>query len=131
MENLIPDKDRSIYADSAEPARIEEIRRAGFNIYPSDKSIKDGIDFIKRQKLHILKDSVNLIKEIGGYKYKEDKDGNVMDEPVKFRDHLVDAMRYAIYTHKRKVTPNFYIFEPKERQEPKTKEEILKERYGL
>jgi len=111
LKELIPDKNRYIYADSAEPARIEEMQRAGFNVHPADKSVKDGIDFVKRQKLHILKSSVNLIKEISGYKYKEDKDGNVLDEPVKFRDHLMDAMRYAIYTHLKEETPNIWIIE--------------------
>jgi len=106
---LIPKKDSYIYADPAEPARIEEIQRAGFNVHPADKSVKDGIDFVKRQRLHILKDSVNLIKEISGYKYKEDKDGNVLEEPVKFRDHLMDAMRYAVYTHLKKESPNIWI----------------------
>lgn len=89
----------SIYADSAEPARIEEIRRAGFRIYPAQKDVTDGLDFVKRQRLFIYKSCSNTIKEIQGYKYKEDKDGNVLDEPVKFADHLMDAMRYAIYTH--------------------------------
>lgn len=109
MKELILDRSRYIYADSAEPARIDEIARAGFNIHPAEKSVKDGIDFVKRQKLHILKDSVNLIKEINGYKYREDKDGNALEEPVKFRDHLMSAMRYAIYTHLRKESPNIWI----------------------
>ncbi|MCD6477503.1 MAG: PBSX family phage terminase large subunit [Candidatus Aenigmarchaeota archaeon] len=87
LKELIPDRNSYIYADPAEPARIEEIARAGLNIHLADKSVKDGIDFVRRQKLHILKSSVNLIKEISGYKYKEDKDGNVLEEPVKFRDH--------------------------------------------
>lgn len=86
-----------IYADSAEPARIEEIKRAGFRIEPAGKSVKDGIDFVKSQRLHVDKNSVNLISELRGYKYKEDRDGNVFDEPVKFRDHIMDAMRYALW----------------------------------
>ena len=89
----------AIYADSAEPARIEEIKRAGFRVYPAQKDVTDGLDFVKRQRLFIHKTCANVIKEIQGYKYKEDKDGNVIDEPVKFADHLMDAMRYAIYTH--------------------------------
>lgn len=92
----IPKKD--IYADSAEPNRIEEIKRAGFNIYPSNKDIKAGIDFCKSRQLKIDKNSVNLIKEIQGYCYKKNKDGELIDEPVKYADHLMDAMRYAIYT---------------------------------
>ena len=89
----------AVYADSAEPARIEEIKRAGFRVYPAQKDVTDGLDFVKRQRLFIHKTCANVIKEIQGYKYKEDKDGNVFDEPVKFADHLMDAMRYAIYTH--------------------------------
>jgi len=103
-----------VYADCAEPARIEEIYKAGFNIQPAVKdknSVKDGIDFCKRHKLHVMADSVNLLKELSGYKYKEDKDGNILDEPVKFNDHLCDAFRYAIYTHEiqRGGTTEFYI----------------------
>jgi len=91
-------KHEDIYADSAEPARIEEIRRKGLNIYPAIKSVKDGIDLVKRHKLHISGECTNFIKEIQAYKYKKDKDGNVLDEPVKFLDHAMDAVRYALYT---------------------------------
>lgn len=93
------DHDTPIYADAAEPQRIEEIRMAGYNIFPADKSVKDGIDYVKRYRLHINPESVNLIGEIRGYKYKEDKAGNVLEEPVKFRDHLLDAVRYSLFTH--------------------------------
>lgn len=91
---------RPIYADNAEPARIEEIKQAGFNIFPADKSVKDGIDFCRRKTFYTKKENVNLNKERAGYKYKEDKDGLPLnDDPVKFRDHLMDAKRYAMYTH--------------------------------
>jgi len=110
--DLIPDKNRPLYADSAESDRIEEFRRDGFNVYGADKgkgSVKDGIDFVKRQDIRITNDSVNLIKEKQSYKYREDKDGNVIDEPVKFADHLMDAERYAIKTHANAVTPQIVI----------------------
>lgn len=98
-----------IYADSSEPQRIEELYRAGFNVYPADKSVKDGIDKVKRLKLHIAADSVNLLKEIRGYKWREDKNGRVIDEPVKFNDHAVDALRYAIASMAGNVTPQAFI----------------------
>lgn len=91
-----------LYADSAEPDRIEEIRRAGIWVkkaFKGKNSVKDGIDFIKRKKLCITEDSVNVIKEIGGYCRKKDKFGNTLEEPVKINDHAMDAMRYPIYTH--------------------------------
>ena len=104
LKDLIPSdkKQCCIYGDSEDPSRIQEIADAGFNIYPAEKgknSVKDGIDFIKRQKLHSLDSNVNLNKEHEGYKYKENRTGTVTDDPVKFRDHLKDAERYAIYSH--------------------------------
>ena len=86
-----------IYADPSAKQMIEEIRRAGFNAYEAHKDVKDGIDLCQRQTLNIPESSVNLIKEIQSYQWKEDKDGNVIAEPIKFRDHLMDAMRYGIY----------------------------------
>jgi phage terminase large subunit len=104
----------TIYADSAEPARIEEIARAGFDIHAANKNVLDGIDHMKSHTLHIDPNSTNLINEIRAYKYKEDRNGNVKEEPVKFRDHLLDAARYSVYTHfkqqkQESQTPDYYI----------------------
>lgn len=99
LEEIIPGKDKTIKADSAEPDRIEEIKRAGFHVIPARKgknSVRNGIDTVKRKRLHITKDSVNTISEIQAYKWKVDKDGNPLDEPVKFKDHSMDAIRYGI-----------------------------------
>ena len=41
---------------------------------------------------------MNGIKELQSYKRREDKDGNVMEEPVKFNDHFCDAMKYGAYS---------------------------------
>lgn len=87
-----------IYADSAEPARIEEIERHGFIILPAAKSVKDGIDYVKRYKIKVAKRCLNTIKELRNYKWKEDRNGRILDEPVKFMDHAMDALRYAVYT---------------------------------
>lgn len=112
LKQLIPEDRRyfPIYADSAEPARIEEIRAAGFNIKPAEKSVKDGIDYVRRLKIHSCPENVNLHKERASYKYREDKNGHTLDEPVKFNDHLMDAMRYAIYTHNIKQAHQFNTY---------------------
>lgn len=91
----------TFYADCAEPARIVEFndRANGFNVIPADKSVKDGIDFVKRQKIHTLETNININEERRLYKYKSDSRGVVLDEPVKFKDHALDALRYALYTH--------------------------------
>jgi phage terminase large subunit len=86
-----------IYADPTQLQMIEEIKRAGHNIYPANKDVKLGIDLCKRQVLNITKSSANLIKEIGGYQHKKDKDGRVLEDPVKFNDHALDAMRYCVF----------------------------------
>jgi len=95
--------DNIIYADSAEPQRIEEFRTAGFNIRPADKEVGKGIDAVKTRAWYITKDSVNTQKEAKSYSWKE-KDGKALDEPVKVNDHDMDAIRYAVHTHLSKPT---------------------------
>jgi phage terminase large subunit len=99
MGKLNVDTRSPMYADSAEPARIEEIYRAGYNILPAEKKVDDGIDRVKRYKINVHTESVNMLKEFKTYKWMEDKNGNVLDMPVKFKDDAMDAMRYGVYTH--------------------------------
>lgn len=108
LNESIQKKTLPIYADAAEPARIQEIRNAGYNIHPADKSVLDGIDAVKRQKLHIHRESQNLIAEIRGYSYRTDKDGRVLEDPVKFRDHCMDALRYAIHSHMKSLNSGVF-----------------------
>lgn len=98
LKQLIPNKHDFIYADCAEPQRIQEIYDHGFNILPADKSVKSGIDYCKRYKFIIDPDSLELQKEIKSYKWKTDKNDKVLDEVVKFNDHAIDSIRYALYT---------------------------------
>ena len=88
-----------IYADSAEPKSIEDLHKAGYNVHPATKQVMDGIKNVKQFKVHIHHESSNIIKERRTYKWRQDKDGNNLDEPVKFNDHLMDAERYAVHTH--------------------------------
>ncbi len=110
LKTIIPKEQRGdiIVADCSEPARIMEIKNAGFNCVPCKKgkdSVRRGIDLICAQRPQLDKNSPCLIKEIQGYKWRVDKtktdeDGNPLplDEPVKIFDHLMDARRY-IYTN--------------------------------
>jgi phage terminase large subunit len=91
------DKRKEIIADSAEPKTIEEIRRAGYNIHPADKSVNAGIDAVKSRPLFITEDSRDLLREIRSYRWKLDAVGNIIDDPVKFDDDGMDAGRYATY----------------------------------
>jgi phage terminase large subunit len=98
LDDLKISKQSIIYADSAEPQRIEELKRAGYWVEPADKDVRKGIDTIKTRSFSITKSSVNLLKEVKSYKWKE-KDGQMLDEPVKANDHILDALRYGVHTH--------------------------------
>lgn len=101
-----PIKKKKIYADHAAADKIEDLRRAGFNITKADKDVKNGIDFCKRSHIYITRRSKGLIMEAGSYKYKvkESATGEpiTLDEPVKFKDDGMDAGRYGSYTGFRK-----------------------------
>ncbi|MGV9204338.1 MAG: PBSX family phage terminase large subunit [Promethearchaeia archaeon] len=92
-------KQDKIIADSSRPEIIQEIHKAGFNIHPTvkgQKSVLRNINFLKKHKLFITKNSTNLIKEIKSYQWKVDKENNILDEPVKINDDLIDSIFYAL-----------------------------------
>ena len=88
-----------IWADSAEPQRIEEIRRAGFNIKPVKKgpeSVKLGIDKESRHKILLHPSGINTQKEIKSYKWQTDKNDIQLAKPIEINDHAMDAIRYFV-----------------------------------
>lgn len=87
-----------IIADSAEPKSIEELRREGWYITGADKgsdSINNSIDILKRYKINVTKNSVNLRKELGRYIWKKDKTGKSLNVPIDSYNHLIDPLRYV------------------------------------
>jgi hypothetical protein len=87
-----------IIADSARPEIIAELKKF-YNIKPTPKganSIYFGILKILEYELLIVNSSTNLIREIGMYRFKEDKDGNATNEPIEEHDHTLDALRYIV-----------------------------------
>ena len=56
--------------------------------------------------IFIIPTNANIAKEVLSYSYSQDKNGNILDDPVKFNDHCLDAIRYALFTHRHpKPTP--------------------------
>jgi len=91
------DKRLPIWADSAEPKSIEEIRRAGFNIKPVVKgadSINFGISVLQQKEILVTKSSINLIKELRNYSWDTDKTGKKLNRPIDDYNHAIDALRY-------------------------------------
>jgi len=88
-----------IIADCERPDDIDEILYAGFNIHACKKgpgSVKTGIDRVRRFTQHILNDSPDVEREIKGYKWKVDKNGEQLGAPVDFKNHTMDGNRYGV-----------------------------------
>lgn len=94
------EKNKIIYCDSAGLDSIKQLKRAGFLATKSDKSRIDGINWIKANQYRILieEGSSNLIEELENYCYKKTREGKILEDPISFNDHGIDAMRYAFYS---------------------------------
>jgi phage terminase large subunit len=87
-----------IYSEH-DPGKQDQLRAAGYKVINASKEVAEGLDFVRKFKIHITESSPNIIKEIVSYSYKQDNNGNVIEEPIKFNDDLMDAKRYVIYSH--------------------------------
>ncbi len=88
----------TIFADSAEPKSIAELRSYGHQIYPVTKgrdSIVYGINLINQNIIYVTQRSKNLIRELQGYVWSTDKAGNVLQK-ASGADHAIDAARYSL-----------------------------------
>jgi len=86
-----------IYADSAEPKSIEEIRRMGWKITGATKgadSVKHGISIVRQHRLFVTSRSVNVIRELRKYKIAQDSSGRDLSKPIDDFNHALDALRY-------------------------------------
>jgi len=93
-----------VYCDTARPEIITDLVLNGVNAYPADKSVKEGIDFIRSHKIHVHRESVDLQKEFRTYKWKRRPTGEILDEPVKVLDDGIDASRYGAMSFKNSYT---------------------------
>lgn len=96
INNLSFAGDSLIYADSAEPRLIVEVREKGCNIKETVKgpgSILAGIAILQDYQLIIDPDSKNVIKELNNYIWHDKKSKT----PIDMYNHCLDAIRYAVY----------------------------------
>lgn len=98
LKDLNIDKNKEIFADYSRPENIREIYLAGFNIKDANKDVKKGIDSVRSKNLFIHSGSKNLISELRSYSWKADRDGKLLEEPIKIKDDGADALRYAIHS---------------------------------
>ena len=88
-----------IWADSAEPKSIAEIRAYGHKISGVTKgrdSVIYGINLINQNEIYVTSRSKNLIKELQGYVWAKDKEGNNIQKPTGAHPDCIDAARYAL-----------------------------------
>lgn len=87
-----------VYADSAEPKSIEEIKRLGAAIKGVSKgadSINFGIQLMQEESYLVTRKSVNLTEELQKYTWKKDKKTNEkLNKPIDDWNHAIDAVRY-------------------------------------
>ena len=96
-----------VYADSAEPKSIAELRTYGHKVVPCTKgkdSIVYGINLINQNEIFVTSRSKNLIKELQSYTWMKDREGNTINKPIDSFNHCIDAARYAITSQLQ--TPN-------------------------
>lgn len=86
-----------IYCDPSEPANIDQFQRDGLNAKKAENDVTPGIQHVSsmREQLRVVESCQNLRNEFSQYQYKGDDD----DRPEKVNDHLMDALRYALFSH--------------------------------
>jgi phage terminase large subunit len=88
--------------DSAEPKSIEELKRLGLYVKPSQKgkdSVLNGISTIKEYTVYASKESKNLFTEYQYYVWESNRDGERINKiKQNGQDHLMDALRYSVTT---------------------------------
>lgn len=87
-----------VTCDSAEPKSIAELQKYGVNATPAQKgkdSVLFGIQWLQQQMIIVDARCINARNELQQYKWKEDKDGHAMRQPVDKYNHIIDSLRYA------------------------------------
>lgn len=62
-----------------------------------------GITFVgglfQTKKLKVFKSCKKTLDELATYQWEMDKTDNLIDKPKKSNDHLMDCLRYGIFTY--------------------------------
>lgn len=90
-----------IRADSARPETISHMQRHGYpKLQPANKgpgSVEDGVEFLKSYDIIVHPDCRHTSDELTLYSYEVDKlTGDVLPKLADKKNHVIDALRYAI-----------------------------------
>jgi phage terminase large subunit len=95
---------KNIYADSAEPKSISELRQYGWNVKNAVKgkdSVNYGIQLMQNDEFMVTSRSVNLINELRNYKWDVDSSGKSLNRPIDAFNHSIDSLRYYFTSYKK------------------------------
>lgn len=95
---------KQIYIDPSAASFKREMQRLQMPTIDANNEVLDGITMVtsemRKGDLTIRPHCKNLIKEIESYVWDKKASERGDDKPIKSCDHAVDALRYAIATHK-------------------------------
>jgi PBSX family phage terminase large subunit len=95
---------QQLYIDPSALAMKLELQKRGMHIVAANNDVLPGIEMMitemAKGNLFVMNTCKNLIREIENYVWDVSKSKRGEDAPLKKSDHAVDALRYAIATHK-------------------------------
>lgn len=95
---------KALYIDPSAESFQLELRRRAIHVVHANNDVENGIQTMtsemKKGNLYVCEECVNTIREIEGYVWDSKAADRGYDEPLKKDDHAVDALRYAIHSHK-------------------------------
>lgn len=95
--------DKEVVYCEHDPDQIAQLRRFGWRCAPARKgpgSINSGIMKLKEFNVFYSESSEHLHKEVMSYAWDIDKStGKPSNTPIDAWNHLLDAIRYAVYSH--------------------------------
>ena len=106
---LRPYSVKSVYIDPSAANFRLDLQRRGIHPVNADNDVDNGIikmtSDMKAGRLFICAECTNLIREVESYVWDPKCLERGEDAPLKLNDHAIDALRYAVNTHK---VPKFY-----------------------
>jgi PBSX family phage terminase large subunit len=99
---LESDKDTLTYGDPENAEVMKTLYNRGVNIRKAKKDVMAGIldvqSLLKTGRLKIFDTLKNTIDELNTYQWEMDKNEEFLDKPLKKNNHLMDGLRYIVYT---------------------------------
>jgi len=95
---------KAIYLDPSAQSFQLELQRRGMHVVHANNEVEEGIQIMTKEmksgNLFICDECKDLIREIQIYSWDNKAAKKGKDAPLKENDHAVDALRYAVASHK-------------------------------